>query len=85
MKLPPVLGIAGPQGGIVTNGGLFFVGGEDTSLHAIDKKTGKDLWKGALPARSYGTPLTYRTRSGKQFVTIAVGQGADTALVAFSN
>jgi quinoprotein glucose dehydrogenase len=84
VALPPALGIAGPQGGIVTKGGLFFVGGEDMSLHAIDKTSGKDLWQGALPARSYGTPLTYRAPSGKQYVAIAVGQGAGTALVAFS-
>lgn len=84
VNLPAVLGIAGPQGGVVTKGGLFFIGGEDTSLHAIDKSSGKDLWQGALGARSYGTPMTYRTRSGKQFVVIAAGQGANAALVAFS-
>jgi hypothetical protein len=28
--------------------------------------------------------MTYRTPSGRQFVVIAVGQGADAALVAFS-
>jgi glucose dehydrogenase len=85
VNLPPALGIGGPQGGVVTKGGLFFVGGEDMSLHAIDKSNGKDLWQGALPARSYGDPMTYRTRSGKQFVVIAAGQGAGAALVAFSN
>jgi quinoprotein glucose dehydrogenase len=84
VKLPSPLGIGGPQGGIVTKGGLFFVGGEDMSLHAIDKTDGKDLWQGALGGRSYGTPMTYRTASGRQFVVIAVGQGADAALVAFS-
>jgi quinoprotein glucose dehydrogenase len=84
VKLPDELGIAGPQGGIVTKGGLFFVGGEDMSLHAIDKTNGKDLWKGTLPARSYGTPMTYRTRTGRQVVVIAVGQGSDAALVAFA-
>jgi quinoprotein glucose dehydrogenase len=84
VTLPAVLGVAGPQGGIVTKGGLFFVGGEDTALHAIDKSNGKDLWQGALPARSYGVPMTYLTRSGQQFVVIAAGQGADAALIAFS-
>ena len=84
VKLPNELGIAGPQGGVVTKGGLFFVGGEDMSLHAIDKTDGKDLWKGALPARSYSTPMTYRTRSGRQMVVIAVGQGEGAALVAFA-
>jgi glucose dehydrogenase len=68
----------------VTKGGLFFVGGEDTALHAIDKSNGKDLWQGALPARSYDVPMTYLTRSGQQFVVIAAGQGADAALIAFS-
>ena len=84
VKLPALLGIGGPQGGVVTKGGLFFVGGEDMSLHAIDKTNGKDLWQGALPARSYGNPMTYRTRSGKQYVVIAAGQGAGAAIVAFS-
>jgi len=84
VNLPAALGIAGPQGGIVTKGGLFFVGGEDMALHAIDKSSGKDLWTGPLPARSYGVPMTYRTGSGKQFVVIATGQGANAALVAFS-
>jgi quinoprotein glucose dehydrogenase len=84
VTLPAVLGIGGPQGGIVTKGGLFFVGGEDTSLHAIDKANGKDLWQGPLGARSYGTPMTYRTRSGTQFVVIAAGQGSSAVLVAFA-
>jgi quinoprotein glucose dehydrogenase len=84
VKLPDELGIAGPQGGIVTKGGLVFVGGEDMSLHAIDKTNGKDLWKGILPARSYGTPMTYRTPTGRQLVVIAVGQGSAAALVAFA-
>jgi quinoprotein glucose dehydrogenase len=84
VALPAQLGIAGPQGGIVTRGGLFFVGGSDMSLHALDKTSGKDLWQGALGGRSYGTPMTYRTRSGQQFVVIAVGQGADASIVAFS-
>lgn len=84
VKLPEVLGVAGPQGGVVTKGGLFFVGGEDRALHAIDKSTGKDLWQGSLPQRSYGDPMTYRTRSGKQFVVITAGQGADAEVVAFS-
>jgi quinoprotein glucose dehydrogenase len=84
VNLPPLLGISGPQSGIVTKGGLFFVGGEDTSLHAIDKTNGKDLWQGPLGSRSYGVPMTYRTRSGQQFVVIAAGQGPDAEIVAFS-
>ncbi len=84
VKLPPVIGMSGPQGGIVTKGGLFFVGGEDMSLHAIDKATGTDLWQGPLGARSYGDPMTYRTRSGRQYILIAAGQGPDAEIVAFA-
>ena len=84
VTLPPQLGIAGPQGGIVTKGGLFFVGGEDMSLHGIDKTNGKDLWQGPLGGRSYGVPMTYRTHSGHQFVVIAVGQGTEASIVAFA-
>ena len=84
VKLPEVLGVAGPQGPIVTKGGLLFVAGEDRFLHAIDKLTGKDLWQGALPARAYGTPMTYRTREGHQFIVVATGSGPAAELAAFS-
>jgi quinoprotein glucose dehydrogenase len=84
VTLPKSLGVAGPQGPVVTKGGLLFIGAEDTNLHAIDKKTGKDLWTGTLPARAFGNPMTYRTTEGHQFVVIATGVGANAALVAFT-
>ena len=34
--------------------------------------------------RTNGTPMTYRTKSGRQFVVVATGQGEDAALVAFA-
>ncbi len=84
VALPPVLGVAGPAGAVLTKGGLLFVSGGDIALHALDKSTGKDLWQGLLPARSHGTPMTYRTREGRQFVVVAAGSGTDASLVAFS-
>jgi glucose dehydrogenase len=30
------------------------------------------------------TPMTYQTRSGRQFVVVAAGASADAALVAFA-
>lgn len=84
VKLPEKLGVAGPQSAIVTKGGIVFAGGEDMALHAIDKSDGKELWQGALPARSNGTPMTYRTASGKQVVVIATGQGESAAMAAFA-
>ncbi len=84
VKLPDVLGVAGPQGAIVTKGGLLFVSAEDRALHAMNKTDGKDLWQGTLPERSFGTPMTYRTREGHQFVVVATGIGPNASLVAFS-
>lgn len=84
VQLPEKLGVAGPQGPIVTASGLLFVGGEDMELHAVDAKTGRDLWQGELPARSFGNPMTYRTKAGKQFVVVATGAGDKAELVAFS-
>lgn len=84
VKLPAVLGIAGPAGAIVTQGGLVFVGGGDAALHAFDKASGKELWQGPLGSGSHGTPMTYRTGAGKQFVVIASGIGANAKLTAFA-
>jgi quinoprotein glucose dehydrogenase len=84
VKLPAVLGIAGPSGAIVTEGGLVFVGGGDAVLHGFDKATGNEVWAGKLPSGSHGTPMTYRTSAGKQFVVVASGIGSEATLVAFS-
>ena len=83
VKLPEKLGASGAAGAIVTKGGLVFVGGGDSALHAVDKKTGEDLWSYPLPNRTTGTPMTYQTQA-HQYVVIATGSGADATLVAFS-
>lgn len=68
VPLPPdKLGAQGPPGGIVTKGGLVFIGGGDAAFHAIDKATGLDLWS-APTAETTGTPMTYLTSSRRQFV-----------------
>jgi quinoprotein glucose dehydrogenase len=37
-------------------------------------ETGKELWKGELPASAQATPMTYQlSTQGKQFVVIAAG------------
>ena len=62
-------------GSIVTGGGLIFIAAAmDTYLRAFDVETGKELWKGQLPASAQATPMTYQVREkGKQFVVIAAG------------
>jgi quinoprotein glucose dehydrogenase len=63
-------------GPIVTGGGLVFIGAtDDKRLRAFDIKTGKELWSFRLPASLYGTPLTYRGKSGKQYVAAVVTGG----------
>jgi len=61
-------------GALVTAGGLIFIGAaRDTTLRAFDVDTGKVVWSAELPASAQATPMTYRGRSGKQFVVIAAG------------
>jgi quinoprotein glucose dehydrogenase len=84
VTLPARLGTPGPPGAIVTRGGLVFIGGADDALYAFDKNTGEEVWNGPLPRRTSGTPMTYRARSGRQFVVITTGSGIDATLVAFA-
>jgi quinoprotein glucose dehydrogenase len=85
MKLSDRLGSPNSRGGaMVTRSGLVFIGGGDGYLYALDKKTGAELWRGKLPYENAAVPMSYRTRSGKQFLVVATGTGADNALVAFT-
>ncbi|MBN9587983.1 MAG: PQQ-binding-like beta-propeller repeat protein [Alphaproteobacteria bacterium] len=69
-------GLANPDTGrpnmggpITTAGGLIFIGStDDRRLRAFDTKTGKELWSVKVPASLYGTPLTWRGKSGRQYV-----------------
>jgi quinoprotein glucose dehydrogenase len=93
-KQPPVppgsIGFGGP---IITASGIIFIGGTyDPYLRAFDVETGRELWKGELPASGHATPITYQLRSsGKQYVVIAAGghpkiseERLGDALVAFA-
>jgi quinoprotein glucose dehydrogenase len=72
--LPPrTIGMPNMGGPIVTAGGLVFVAAAtDNYLRAFDVQTGRELWKGRLPAGGQATPMTYEAR-GRQFVVIAAG------------
>ena len=84
VALPERLGTRANSGPMVTKGGLVFVGGGAPYLYAFDKATGDEVWRGATPFRTFANPMTYRARSGQQFVVIATGREADAALVAFA-
>ncbi|HEY7303504.1 MAG TPA: PQQ-binding-like beta-propeller repeat protein [Bryobacteraceae bacterium] len=63
-------------GGVVTAGGLFFIGATvyDKQMHAFDKANGKLLWETLLPAAGNATPAVYEV-NGKEYIAIACGGG----------
>ncbi|MBI4907880.1 MAG: PQQ-binding-like beta-propeller repeat protein [Acidobacteria bacterium] len=67
-------------GGIVTAGGLFFIGAtnHDRKFRAYDKLTGKLLWETTLPASGNATPAMYEWK-GKQYIVIGAGGGKSGA------
>jgi quinoprotein glucose dehydrogenase len=82
-RIPPLYAFPGTAdwgsfnlgGSLVTGGSLVFIAAAaDDYLRAFDVETGKELWKGQLPASAQATPMTYRlSEQGKQFVVIAAG------------
>jgi len=95
MVKDPAFIIAGTPnlgGPIVTAGGLTFIASAmDNFLRAFDTDTGKELWKGRLPAGGQALPMTYLAGNArKQFVVIAagghgkLGTSLGDSLVAFS-
>jgi quinoprotein glucose dehydrogenase len=54
---------------IATASGVAFFGSTDENkLRAFDTRTGKLLWTAPLPAAIYGATMTYRGKSGRQYV-----------------
>jgi len=71
--LLPHVGAPNFGGPIVTGSGLVFIGAAiDDYLRAFDAATGKELWRGRLPAGAQATPMTY-VWQGRQYVVIASG------------
>jgi quinoprotein glucose dehydrogenase len=77
-------------GAIVTAGGLVFIAATlDQRLRAFDIETGAELWSARLPAGGKATPMTFRGKSGTQYVVIAAGGdggrfGKSDKIVAFA-
>lgn len=71
----PVPGAFAQGGSMITAGGLVFIAAaQDDYLRAFDIQTGRELWKGRLPAGGQATPMSFvSTRNGKQYVVIAAG------------
>ncbi len=75
IPLPLNYGVPNLGGPVTTASGLIFIAAAlDNYIRAYDIETGKELWKGRLPAGGQATPMTYRLRKdSKQFVVIAAG------------
>jgi quinoprotein glucose dehydrogenase len=74
LPLPFKVGVPGIGGPIITKGGVAFLAAAvDNYLRAYDLKTGKELWRGRLPAGGQATPMTYTTGDGRQIVLIVAG------------
>lgn len=85
IPLPDRLGSPNSRGGpLVTRGGLVFIGGGDGYFYAFDTKTGKEVWRTRIGYANTANPMTYRTRSGRQFIVVAAGTGTDHALLSFA-
>jgi membrane-bound PQQ-dependent dehydrogenase (glucose/quinate/shikimate family) len=72
--LPLTVGAPNLGGPLVTRGVLIFHSGTaDNTLRAYNLFTGEELWSAGLPAGGQAAPMTYTTRSGKQFVVVVAG------------
>jgi quinoprotein glucose dehydrogenase/quinate dehydrogenase (quinone) len=63
---------------------LVFVSGGGATLYAIDSENGATLWASELGQSAYAVPMTYRTKTGTQFVVIATGAASGAKLIAFA-
>ena len=85
VSLPERLGSPNNRGGaMITRSGLVFIGGGDGYFYAFETKTGREVWRAKVPYANTANPMTYRTRSGRQFIVMSTGAGTEHALVAFS-
>jgi quinoprotein glucose dehydrogenase len=68
-------------GGMSTASGLYFIGAStDGYFRAYDSETGAELWKTKLPFGGHAVPMSYRGKSGAQFVVIAAGGNVFTRM-----
>jgi PQQ-dependent dehydrogenase (methanol/ethanol family) len=71
------------SGVLATAGDLVFYGRLDGWFHAVDARTGTELWKFKTGSGIVGNPMTYLGPDGKQYVAIYSGVGGWMGAVAF--
>jgi len=57
-----------------TAGGVAFVGDLDRNFHAVDVKTGRELWRTRLGTAVQGFPVSFSI-DGKQYIAVTTGMG----------
>ncbi|WP_336971113.1 membrane-bound PQQ-dependent dehydrogenase, glucose/quinate/shikimate family [Sphingobium aromaticiconvertens] len=74
-RLPFAMGVPNSGGAVTTGAGISFIGAtHDRYIRAIATATGRELWRGRLPAGGQATPMTFwSAASHRQFVVIAAG------------
>ncbi|MEE2823922.1 MAG: pyrroloquinoline quinone-dependent dehydrogenase [Pseudomonadota bacterium] len=82
---PGPLGASWSGGPVLTKSLLFVTqaDGQRNVLRAFDKGNGQIVAEIDLPARPWGTPMTY-SQNGKQYIVVASGQAQDARLVALA-
>lgn len=65
------------SGMLTTASDLLFTGGREGYFHAIDARTGEELWKAALGGQIVMAPVTYEV-NGRQYLTVVSGNSMVT-------
>ncbi|WP_347139161.1 membrane-bound PQQ-dependent dehydrogenase, glucose/quinate/shikimate family [Paracoccus sp. SSK6] len=74
VPIPLPLGMPGIGGPVITGSGVVFMAAAvDDYLRAYDLTTGRELWRGRLPAGGQATPMTYLDSQGRQMVVLVAG------------
>jgi PQQ-dependent dehydrogenase (methanol/ethanol family) len=68
-KYPPLASL------LSTKGNLVFVPGADGNFHALDARTGKELWKHNNGVGHHGGVISYMA-GGKQYIAVVSGWGS---------
>ncbi len=62
---------------LTTSSDLLFTGGREGYLHALDARTGEELWKASLGGQIVMAPVTYEV-NGRQYVSVISGNSLVT-------
>jgi alcohol dehydrogenase (cytochrome c) len=65
------------SGMLTTASDLLFTGGREGYFHALDARTGEEIWKAALGGQIVMAPVTYEV-NGRQYITVISGNSMVT-------